>query len=389
MSLTQPFGNCEKNNVAHIKTITPSKSDFYSDNGTLCFNKKRNVLVPYQFSEPFKATLSGIAFDYIARFLVAEKAKQYRDLALTGLVAEHIYLYSSSKWFHHEDAKNQGHNQYKSYLRRLSDLIDNDALMNSDEAIRICVVLAKMERESRAGKEIAPTFEITVDDEDVVQDVISLAQVFSASFLPRVTSDSVIVFNPTFGIGSRVVGGADADLFIDGTLYDFKVKKENSWSGVLARQLVGYYIIDSIAKDAEDSVNKLSSHPIERVALYNARFAETDYYDVDRLDPVQLELTKSAIRHEYLMRRLRNYGYDILLKLGIPLTEEELRFCSDDLEIEVEIWERIDKEKSDRIINAWNKLNVFLSCTDTNTLLRNIVALNNAKLTLHRNRMNA
>ena len=107
------------------------------------------------------------------------------------------------------------------------------------------------------------------------------------------------------------------------------------------------------------------------------------------MDPVQLELTKSAIRHEYLMRRLRNYGYDILLKLGIPLTEEELRFCSDDLEIEVEIWERIDKEKSDRIINAWNKLNVFLSCTDTNTLLRNIVALNNAKLTLHRNRMNA
>lgn len=380
MSLTHPFGNCEKNNVAHIKTITPSKADFYSDDGTPCFNKKRNVLVPYQFSEPFKATLSGTAFDYIARFLVAEKAKQYRDLALTDLVAEHIYLYRSSKWLHHEESKVKGHDQYTNHIKKLADLIDKDALMNSDDAVRICVVLAKMEQESRAGKEIAPTFDITVDDEEVVQDVKALAQVFSDSFLPRVASDSVVVFNPTFGIGSRVVGGADADLFIDGTLYDFKVKKENSWSGVLARQLVGYYIIDSIAKDAEDCINKLSGHPIERVALYNARFAETAYFDIDRLDPVQLDLTKSAIRHEYLMRKLCNYNYDTLLHLGIPLTEEELRFCSDDIEIEVEVWEGVDKEKNDRIINAWKKLNAFLKGSDTTALLRDIVALNNAKL---------
>ena len=379
MSLTHPFGNCENHNVSRIKLLTPSKTEFYSANEDICFDSKKVALVPYLFNEATKATLSGIAFDYLARFLIAQKAKQYRNFALSNLIAEHIYLYNSRKWFQQNDAREMGRNQYNTYLKIIAEFIDGGALLEKDEIVKICVLFAKMEKESRGGKEIAPKFEITTDDEDVVQDVKSLAQVFSDVFLPRVRPDSVIVFNPTFGIGSQVVGGADADVFIDGTLYDFKVRKENSWSSKLARQLVGYYVIDSIAKDAEDITSGLWGHQIERVALYNARFAETVFYDTDRIDPTRFSLIKNEIRHEYLMRRLYGYKSDILSQLEIPLTKDELRYCSDDTELDIEVWGEIDKTKANEIRNAWNALNDFLKNTDTKVLLRNIVALHDVK----------
>ena len=127
-----------------------------------------------------------------------------------------------------------------------------------------------------------------------------LADVFVEKFLPLVEENSVIVFNPTFGEGSRMVGGADADIYIDGVIYDFKVHRENKWRIADARQLMGYFLLDSIAKDAKDSHNMLKDNEVNKVAIYSARYGEIFYYNLEQCSPVQIQETKAEIRYQYL-----------------------------------------------------------------------------------------
>ncbi|MCS7083670.1 MAG: hypothetical protein NZL90_01635 [Aquificaceae bacterium] len=76
--------------------------------------------------------------------------------------------------------------------------------------------------------------------------------------------------NPTFGEGSSIVGGADADLVIDDMIVDIKVTKHLKFAQGYYNQLVGYFVlskIDSVyAKDDERIATD-----IKRVAIYYAR----------------------------------------------------------------------------------------------------------------------
>lgn len=51
-----------------------------------------------------------------------------------------------------------------------------------------------------------------------------MCDVFQERFIPTINSSSKIIYNPNFGVASAFVGGADGDVIIDGTLYDFKVE---------------------------------------------------------------------------------------------------------------------------------------------------------------------
>jgi hypothetical protein len=54
------------------------------------------------------------------------------------------------------------------------------------------------------------------------------------------------VLNPTFGEASLLVGGADGDLFIDGTLGDIKVNKNLELGSDIFNQLLGYFCLSCI-----------------------------------------------------------------------------------------------------------------------------------------------
>ena len=68
MSLTNPFGIREKKIKGIIKECSPDKSDFYSLDGTKCFDTKTECVISSELSAS-DATLCGTAFDYLARFL--------------------------------------------------------------------------------------------------------------------------------------------------------------------------------------------------------------------------------------------------------------------------------------------------------------------------------
>lgn len=85
-----------------------------------------------------------------------------------------------------------------------------------------------------------------------------------------------------------MIGGADADLYIDGVLYDFKTSKQYGYKGKDVQQLISYYIFSKINIDNDDltsSFVKFDQDPyhINRVAIYLARFGEVNYVDVESI----------------------------------------------------------------------------------------------------------
>jgi hypothetical protein len=73
--------------------------------------------------------------------------------------------------------------------------------------------------------------------------------------------------NPTFGEGSGLVGGADADLIIDDTLIEIKVCKDLKLDRKYLDQVLGYYILSLIG--GVDGL--IQTVPIKNVAIYFAR----------------------------------------------------------------------------------------------------------------------
>jgi len=83
-----------------------------------------------------------------------------------------------------------------------------------EELIRAAIDLAQLDLVYRIGR-----LELNPIDGARVQDVTNmLALVHADDF----TAKRTCVLNPTFGSASELVGGADGDMFIDGTLIDIK-----------------------------------------------------------------------------------------------------------------------------------------------------------------------
>lgn len=75
------------------------------------------------------------------------------------------------------------------------------------------------------------------------------------------------VLNPTFGKGSSLVGGADADLIIDDTLIDIKTSKHLVFDREFFNQLAGYYALSCIG-----GVDDCAKAEIKHLAIYYARY---------------------------------------------------------------------------------------------------------------------
>ena len=119
--------------------------------------------------------------------------------------------------------------------------------------------------------------------------------VFDDSFLNKVVAtNSNVIFNPSFGICSTAVRGADADIFIDGVLYDFKTTKYYSYNSKDIQQIISYYLFSRINTKMYDSKSSFVSYDydctnIDRVSIYLARYGEINYLDIDLINPVLIE----------------------------------------------------------------------------------------------------
>ncbi|MCD6423792.1 MAG: hypothetical protein J7L42_06735, partial [Elusimicrobia bacterium] len=81
-----------------------------------------------------------------------------------------------------------------------------------------------------------------VDEKDV-KDLKKLISTVKPEYFK---AKKICILNPTFGIASQLVGGADCDLVIDDAIVEIKTTKKLELMRRYFDQLIGYYILYNI-----------------------------------------------------------------------------------------------------------------------------------------------
>lgn len=292
MSLTSMIkGKTEKDiefqNI--LKNIINPRPLFTTVSSKKAFSSEYEELAPYSLSNPYYSTIVGMAFDYISRFIIAKKLKDknIKKLAYSNLVAEHglkkMEKITEKKLYKILDKK---YEQGKKVCERFI----NKEKINFDEILYFSGYLASLESIARSGLPPLDINKSLIEDIDIeiINDLRILSNVFQNNFMNSeiINEDSNVIFNPKFSIGSICCGGADADVLIDGTLYDFKCTKSRTYSWIECAQLVGYYLLSIInircgETDDEQIINNL--------AFYRSRYGEIEKFNVTLLDENKVE----------------------------------------------------------------------------------------------------
>ncbi|WP_223644223.1 hypothetical protein [Corallococcus sp. EGB] len=147
------------------------------------------------------------------------------------------------------------------------------------------------------------------------------------------------LLNPTFGRYSRAVGGADADLIADGTLFEIKTTQEARVTLEHLRQLRGYFLLTRAMRRDDPRVPPISNLGIyfprygftwrfaAQVLTSNPAFDEMEAWFFQRIMggralPVRFMEMRSV--RDWLKSRPRKFG-PRPDSIGSTLPEEELR----------------------------------------------------------------
>lgn len=142
----------------------------------------------------------------------------------------------------------------------------------SVEVARLCGLLALYEQLYRmppayleehplvvAGPDATLEDQLNLVDERMVDDVVRLAALFAQAQPQFLDPGLAVVCNPTFD-RTEDLGGADADLIVDGTLLDLKTAKRPALDKRTVWQVLGYLLADTSDR-----------HHISSVGWYFAR----------------------------------------------------------------------------------------------------------------------
>jgi hypothetical protein len=229
-------------------------------------------------------SIVGTAFDYLMRMYICKLNKMpYKSIANNGrIVAEHSIgnskkrsRYIESFWDKWQSF-NESNNRIFLRIDGLYDFIDD------------AIVLAKFDTMFRSDY-IFDDKELYTSNDDDVQDLKNLLNTLhKPKYLsPYLTYDysflgKDIVLNPTFGESSVYIGGADADVIIDGTLIDIKTTKKAEFSKEYLRQLLGYYLLNK---------RELYPYKINKLGIYFSRYGVLVevFIPIDNIDVVLSE----------------------------------------------------------------------------------------------------
>lgn len=282
MSLNSKLvGKTEKDKAFReiLLSVEPDRSNYYTLSGKKPFSDEYILKVPNALEKVQDSSLVGIAFDYMARFRIA-KLKKY-DAVASNLTAYHgIYklrnLPNIQKYYLE---------RYQPWVQKIREVVMSRKRLT--ELYEIAIHLAKLEQISRAG--VKPE-EVDLDylfndpaPVEVISELEMMMLVFEENFIvPEIIKkNSAVSFNPDFGIASLLVDGADADILINGTLYDFKTTKDKALKKKDNLQIIGYYLLDELSYYCgSEEFDFGDYYSIDRIAFYKARYGEVEYYDV-------------------------------------------------------------------------------------------------------------
>ncbi len=214
----------------------------------------------------------------------------------------------------------------QNFFAGLSQALENvqpcGRMMKDDAEIllaRYCFVLALFETVYRSGLVpemlFVPDIKATVEDllgtaQDCwIEDICAISRLFYRTQPHLLTKPFIL--NPTF-TGSTYVGGADADLIVDGCLLEIKTSVQNSLDTAWLRQLVGYALLDYDDK-----------YSIQSVGIYMARHGILLKWPIEeylRLLAGDDDVSLISLRQE-LSKAIEQYG--VIRSERIALVEKE------------------------------------------------------------------
>jgi hypothetical protein len=223
--------------------------------------------------------LIGSAFDYLLRFTLEKRFKGFvygspwvAETALNRFKGSSIVtnfnpidmdIDAFMQLQEKQEELNQFVNSKFKECKKLYDDYVNSNINVSDALLEACLFFGILDLYVRT---------IRFDNEIITKptsfdDIKDLRLLLENCNLDYFTPKKKIVLNPTFGEGSVLVGGADADLIIDNTLIDIKVTKDLKITRQIYNQLICYYLIYLIG-----GVEKHEDVRIENLGIYFARY---------------------------------------------------------------------------------------------------------------------
>lgn len=266
-----------------IKRLQPKKNEFETISNKKAFSNEFEIKAPNELSKSNYSMVVGTSFDYLARFKVAQLINKNKDTVYCNLVAEGFF-----KRFENSLDKSIYDKSYKLFqegIEYVKYFVNSKAEVH-DKLLFYVYYFSNLERAWRSAvlpEDINSIF--NEPEKEIKDDLINLINVFQDSFLNVVVKpDSIVYFNPKFGVSSTYVHGADADIYIDGTLYDFKTSKKYGYVGKDVQQIIGYYLLHEMEVRYDDIFCEFRNYEINKIALYLARFGEIVYFDMNKLD---------------------------------------------------------------------------------------------------------
>lgn len=271
MSLTSIIHN-NKDFKALIKKIMPSRNFYFSNTQEKAFSTKNPILASYILERPGQANQVGTATDYVFRFVVAKYLKQNKEEVYKNMVAERgLLLLKGYADFPKYERK------YNTYLEDVKQYVTGDD-NNYDAMIEASVYFTRLEHLLRGGLTEDGVGALLDEIEEIIlKDINNIVKVFENVFIKEgiVKPDSDVVFNPHFGSWGRKCSGADADIYIDGILYDFKCTKEVGYNWDEVGQVYAYYLLNLLChadKDKDRDGAELVDKNIIGIAIYHSRY---------------------------------------------------------------------------------------------------------------------
>lgn len=212
--------------------------------------------------------LVGTAFDYLLRFKVArlnsDKTSPERK---HGWVAE-----AALDRIEDDELKEKAEFDIKEARERRDKFIEKEDV--TEELLKSAIRLARLDPIFRAGRG-----KEYIGDEIKTENVEDLKNLIACVPEQEFTAENHCLLNPTFGRGSLLVGGADADLIVDNSIIDFKTTKRWRSRRRSFNQLAGYYALFKI----DDLEHVDSGIEISILSIYFSRHGVLHNYHVEDL----------------------------------------------------------------------------------------------------------
>lgn len=217
------------------------------------FTLKKEVLAPPLTK---RYSLVGTAFDYLMRFYL-------KHLNPSAMAKKWVAERSVDRIpFTEADLRRTALEIVEQAKAAYSDFLSSGEM--TDEVIESALLLAQLDPIFRAGfidKNIGTVYK---------EDAADLRNLISIVDPGTFKAKGLCMLNPTFGEGSRLVGGADVDLLIDDGLIDMKTTQSLRLTRDYLNQLIGYYILSRVG-----GVDDAPYVPrIETIGIYYSRYAQ-------------------------------------------------------------------------------------------------------------------